>query len=371
MIDISKPLTTGKANTYYQQEYSVASNNYLSQGQTLTGHARGPLAEALGLSTEITPKQFERLMKGQHPITGEQLIRHKDTVKTRDGRELGHRAGWDVTINASKSVSVTALVGGDEQLRQAHLRAERKAIEWGTQFIQARTGARTAAETTAKAVWISFEHTTARPVDGYSAPQLHGHNVLVNLTQDSAGKWRSLQTAELFRIQKGMRAVYHSEMGHYLLSRGFEVERGKNHSVEIKGYSKEYLEAESPRSRQIQEAVDKWERENGRRADREIRQQIAHEIRDEKAQLPPEHQHAAWRANAERFGNEPDRIIQQAALQQERTFSEHEIQRKTEGPSRMRSPAYPSARQFLSTGRWSNSLWITTSLRTSIMSRPR
>lgn len=109
-----------------------------------------------------------------------------------------------------------------------------------------------------------------------------------------------------------------------------EVERGKNHSVEIKGYSKEYLEAESPRSRQIQEAVDKWERENGRRADREIRQQIAHEIRDEKAQLPPEHQQAAWRANAERFGNEPDRIIQQAALQQERTFSEHEFQRKTE-----------------------------------------
>jgi conjugative relaxase-like TrwC/TraI family protein len=330
MIDISKPLTTGKANTYYQQEYSVASNNYLSQGQTLTGHVRGPLAEALGLSSAITPEQFERLIEGQHPLTGEQLIRHKDTVKTRDGRELGHRAGWDVTINASKSVSVTALVGGDEQLRQAHLRAERKAIEWGAQFIQARTGARTPAETTTKAVWISFEHTTARPVDGYSAAQLHGHNILLNLTQDSAGKWRSLQTAELFRIQKGMRAVYHSEMGHYLLSRGFEVECGKNHSVEVKGYSKEYLEAESPRSRQIQEAVDKWERENGRKADREVRQQIAHEIRDEKAQLPPEHQHAAWRANAKRFGNEPDQIIQQAVRQHERTFSEHEIERKTE-----------------------------------------
>ncbi|MBV8828532.1 MAG: relaxase domain-containing protein [Acidobacteriaceae bacterium] len=330
MIDISKPLTTGKAKTYYQQEYSVASNNYLSQGQTLSGHVRGPLAEVLGLSSEIKPEQFERLMEGRHPITGEQLIRHKDTVKTRDGRELGHRAGWDVTINASKSVSVTTLVGGDEELRQAHLRAERKAIEWGTQFIQARTGASAPAETTAKAVWISFEHTTARPVDGYSAPQLHGHNILVNLTQDSAGKWRSLQTAELFRIQKGMRAVYHSEMGHYLLSRGFEIERGKNHSVEIKGYSKEYLEAESPRSRQIREAVDKWERENGRKVDREIRQQLAHEIRDEKAQLAPERQHDAWRANAERFGNEPDRMIQQAARQHERTFSEHEIQRKTE-----------------------------------------
>ena len=146
-------------------------------------------------------------MNGQHPVTGERLIRHKDTVKTQAGDELGHRAGWDVTINASKSVSVTALVGQDHALREAHLRAERTAIEWGSQFIQARTGARTPAETTAKALWISFEHTTARPVNGYSAPQLHGHNILVNLTRDSAGKWRSLQTAELFRIQKGIREL--------------------------------------------------------------------------------------------------------------------------------------------------------------------
>ena len=111
MIDISKPLTSGKAAQYYKQEYSVASNNYLSQGQTLTGHVHGPLAETLGLGEETTCEQFERLMEGQHPVAGEQLIEHKDTIRTRDGKELGHRAGWDVTINASKTVSLTALVG--------------------------------------------------------------------------------------------------------------------------------------------------------------------------------------------------------------------------------------------------------------------
>jgi conjugative relaxase-like TrwC/TraI family protein len=184
MIDISKPLTSVKAKHYYKQEYSAASNNYLSQGQSLEGHASGALVQALGLGQTVTPEQFDRLMNGQHPGTGEQIIRHKDTVKTQAGDELGHRAGWDVTINASKSVSVTALVGQDHALREAHLRAERVAIEWGSQFVQARTGARTPAETTAKALWISFEHTTARPVNGYSAPQLHGHNILVNLTQD-------------------------------------------------------------------------------------------------------------------------------------------------------------------------------------------
>ena len=50
-----------------------------------------------------------------------QLVRHRepfeyqnpygDTVKTME-----HRAGWDATFSAPKSVSITALVGGDERI---------------------------------------------------------------------------------------------------------------------------------------------------------------------------------------------------------------------------------------------------------------
>jgi conjugative relaxase-like TrwC/TraI family protein len=330
MVTISKPLTSGKAQTYYEQEYAVASNNYFTQGQTLAGQVHGPLAQTLGLSGEITPEQFSRIMEGQHPMTGEQLIRHKDTVKTRDGQELGHRAGWDVTINASKSVSITALVGQDAGVREAWWRAEQKAIEWGTQFIQARTGAHTPAETTAKALWISFEHTTARPVDGYSAQHLHGHHILANMTLDSTGKWRSLQTSELFRIQKAMQAIAHSEIGQYLVSRGFEVERGKGHAVEIKGYSQEYLEAESPRSKQIKEALAEWERKTGRKPDTETYKQLVKQIREDKQQLPAYEQLAAWQAKAEQYGNQHQQVIHDASLRQHRGFTEPEIQAKTE-----------------------------------------
>ena len=38
-----------------------------------------------------------------------------ETVKAME-----HRAGWDATFSAPKSVSLTALVGGDERVRQAH-----------------------------------------------------------------------------------------------------------------------------------------------------------------------------------------------------------------------------------------------------------
>ncbi len=36
---------------------------------------------------------------------------------------MEHRAGWDATFSAPKSVSITALVGGDERVRRRTARA--------------------------------------------------------------------------------------------------------------------------------------------------------------------------------------------------------------------------------------------------------
>lgn len=49
MLDISKPLTSGKVQGYYRSEYSAASNSYFTQGGTLRGEWHGKLAEALNL----------------------------------------------------------------------------------------------------------------------------------------------------------------------------------------------------------------------------------------------------------------------------------------------------------------------------------
>ena len=38
-------------------------------------------------------------------------------------------------------------------------------------------------ETTGKFIAATFEHDTARPVDGYAAPQLHTHAVIFNITE--------------------------------------------------------------------------------------------------------------------------------------------------------------------------------------------
>jgi len=47
--------------------------------------------------------------------------------------------------------------------------------------------------------------------------------------------------------------VYRSEWPIGLKELGYEIERGESSQPEIKGYSKEYLEASSPRRQQIEE----------------------------------------------------------------------------------------------------------------------
>jgi conjugative relaxase-like TrwC/TraI family protein len=47
--------------------------------------------------------------------------------------------------------------------------------------------------------------------------------------------------------------VYQSDLAMRLKALGYEIEQGKNGAPEIKGYTKEYVEASSPRSQQIRE----------------------------------------------------------------------------------------------------------------------
>jgi len=116
MLTISKPLSAGQARAYHHEEFSNAQENYYSEGDRIRGEWHGRLAEQWGLRGEVREEHFQRLSEGQHPITGEQLIRHQAAREymNRRGEQVSpmeHRAGWDATFSAPKSVSLTALVG--------------------------------------------------------------------------------------------------------------------------------------------------------------------------------------------------------------------------------------------------------------------
>jgi conjugative relaxase-like TrwC/TraI family protein len=317
MLTISKPLSAGQAQTYHNEEFANARDNYYTEGDRIRGEWHGKLAEQWGLSGNVQEENFARLANGQHPISGEQLVRYQAEREyvTRSGETvttMEHRAGWDATFSAPKSVSLTALVGGDDAVREAHRESVRVALNELEKYVQARIGGNHLPETTGKWVAASFEHDSARPVNGYAAPQLHTHVVFFNLTETENGETRALQPHELYRSQQYATAIYRSELALHLKDLGYEIEQGRSGQPEIKGYSREYLEASSPRSREIQEHLA----EQGVRG-AAAAQIAAHQTRDDKLpSITHQEMQQRHREMAAQFGQQPERVIREAQVHQ-------------------------------------------------------
>src|ERR1700690_975828 len=145
MLTISKPLSAGQAQTYHQAEFTAKEQNYWSQRGVIAGEWQGRLVEQFGLAEIVSAEDFAKLSQGQHPLTGEQLVRQRASYEYQEAdgktiKTMEHRAGWDATFSAPKSVSLTALVGGDERVRDAHRESVQLALDETERYVQARLG---------------------------------------------------------------------------------------------------------------------------------------------------------------------------------------------------------------------------------------
>jgi conjugative relaxase-like TrwC/TraI family protein len=315
MLTISKPLSASQAQAYHKEEFANAQGNYYTEGDHIRGEWHGKLAKQWGLKGEVNEEHFARLANGRHPITDEQLVRYQSAREYVNQRgetvtTMSHRAAWDATFSAPKSVSLTALVGSDEAVRNAHRESVRVALGELEKYVQARIGGNHPAETTGKWVAASFEHDSARPVEGYAAPQLHTHVVFFNLTETENGEMRSLQPHELYRSQQYATAIYRSELALHLKELGYEVEQGRSGQPEIKGYTREYLDASSPRSREIQEHLAEHGVSGAGAA-----QIAAHQTRDDKLRtITHEQMQQKHRKMAAEYGHQPELVIRETQL---------------------------------------------------------
>ena len=319
MLTISRAINAAQAQSYHKLEYTSDAQSYYKQEDTVKGEWQGELAASLGLSGEVAPLEFSRLTEGKHPQTEELMVKHRDGKEytTADGetvKPVEHRAGWDATFSAPKSVSLTALVGGDDRVRDAHRAAVTTALEELEKYTHARIGGNNPAEQTGKFIAAKFEHDTARPVNGYAAPQLHTHAVIFNVTEREDGSTRALQPQGLFESQNYATAVYQSALTLQLRKLGYEIEPGQSGAPEIKGYSQAYLDASSPRSQQIKEQLEKAGFQGP-----EAAQIAAHATRDRKQTLTSAEVLAAHREMAAEYGNQPEKIV---AAAKERALSQ-------------------------------------------------
>jgi len=289
---VAKPIKltdAAAAHSYYQ------ADDYWSR--EAAGQWKGRAAPALDLGGEVDPDQFMTLLKGELP----------------DGTRLGtarkgareHTPGFDLTMSAPKSVSVMGLVAGDRRVIDAHARAVDVALGYAERHIgvtRIRTGETVKRVATEKLAVAQFLHVTARETEtGTPAPQIHSHNVILNMTQDDTGNWRSLDARDLYRLQKHIGAVYHMEMAAELRQLGYSVTVAPDTTFEIDGVPDDVLRAFSARSAQIEAtlAARGQTRASASAAEKSV---IALETRAPKRSVDHATLAATWRAQADELG---------------------------------------------------------------------
>ena len=122
-----RAMSDGKGYSSRHLEHS----DYCAEGERVTGVWQGRGAELLGLRGDVKTDDFEALRQGLDPRTNEFLrVRHSADRTAVDGTKLAQgRSLYDFTISAPKSVSVLAILAGDDRLIEAHRIAVAEALD--------------------------------------------------------------------------------------------------------------------------------------------------------------------------------------------------------------------------------------------------
>ena len=196
----------------YAQRH-LQQSDYYDQKRTVEGQWHGRGAELLGLSGKVTSEDFESLRQGLDPSTGEFLRQRQGSDRiSADGAEQSKaRSLYDMTFSAPKSVSVMAIVGGDERLIAAHGNAVRETLQEAEKYAATRVRMAGLNENRATGNWVvaAYTHDTSRELD----PQLHTHAVAANLTYDGTeGRWKALQASGLYERRSYLTEVYRNAL---------------------------------------------------------------------------------------------------------------------------------------------------------------
>lgn len=245
----------GDAVSYHDKAFANdgragADNYYANEKAGATWGGRG--AVILGISGQgVSREAFANALSGKltNPMTGE----IQDLSKgVRDRRH-----GYDLTIAPSKSVSVMALVGGDQRIIDAHRNANEAAMQWVEKYAsvaRVKTNGQIERVTTGNLLYATVVHHTNRTEE----PQIHSHNVVMSATYDTTGEqWRSLTNDQLMRIRRVADKVYQHTLATNLKDLGYKLEYNDK-SFEIAGFSKEQLATFSKRSAGIDDKLREW-----------------------------------------------------------------------------------------------------------------
>lgn len=273
-------LSIGAASGGYYA--SLAVEDYYHAGGEPPGVWAGQVAKDLCLLGQVNKELFLKLCDGFSP-EGNALVQNA-------GRE-NHRAGYDLTFSAPKSVSVL-WSQADPETRLEIQRAQQEAVKASLSYLEevaaiTRRGRGGIEQEPCGLIVAMFEHGTSRAQD----PQLHTHAVVLNIAVRDDGTTGAIEAAPLFQHKMAGGAVYRTELASQLERRlAVRIVRGVKDTFEIEGIPKDLIEEFSKRRTAIEEAMEKEGARGAARAahftltTREEKEHVAREILFEKWQ---------------------------------------------------------------------------------------
>ncbi|MHB1949626.1 MAG: MobF family relaxase, partial [Gammaproteobacteria bacterium] len=292
-------------DNYYTIEEGIEQSEWFGKGSS-----------RFNLTGSIDPIKFSTLLKGELP-NGEIIGKKIDD-------KFIHRAGWDLTFSAPKSVSIMALLAEDKRLIIAHRNAVNVAlseIERGCSEARIKNKNIISYSLTKNIIAALFHHDLSRAED----PQLHTHSVIMNLTQRHDGKWRSM-ASKLGRYDKETQGevhgfiervrnnkryygkLYETELAYQVQKLGYEIIIDEKTGVfQIQGVSNEVIEYFSKRRNKIKMYME----ENGLVGSKAAEFATLHD-REKKTKSDRAVLLAKWLEGSRGFGFNGELLIKQA-----------------------------------------------------------
>ncbi|MBV1932030.1 MAG: relaxase domain-containing protein [Porticoccaceae bacterium] len=227
----------------------LAREDYYISGGEPAGQWAGLGARLLGLQGQVDTNDFRSVFRGYAP----------DGTALCENPGDDHRAGWDLTFSAPKSLSVL-WARSDADLRQLIQAGQLKSVQQALCFMERHAAVTRRGhggheqEPVTGLIASLFEHSTSRAQD----PQLHTHCLVANAAPRQDGTWGTLASRHLFLWQKAAGAVYRSALANHLREIGFTIEQpeGEAH-FEVQGIPQRICEYFSKRAESIEAALDK------------------------------------------------------------------------------------------------------------------
>ena len=253
---------------------------------------QGKGAADLGLSGAVDERRLRELF-------AREISKDRPPLRTPIRQGYKNRIALDLTFAAPKSVSLQALVGGDEAVIRAHDLAVARAVSAAEERVQARktVKGKHRIENTRNLVVAKFRHETSRERD----PHLHTHALVLNLTRREDGEWRATRNEEIVKAIRYLGAVYRAELAAELVRQGYALRHAREGFFELAHIGREELAAFSRRS----QAIEKHLQDGGLGWDRttaEQRQRARDETRPRKARTSRDALQREWQERARGLG---------------------------------------------------------------------